>query len=292
MTATRADERRAEGLDATPVSATAAARLVPLGSTNKSHMAALRGLDQVDVSIREAGFSPPPSGASGTPVSMDFWRSSMAGIAAFGALLAVPATASLAAAEAGTALVQHRRVNEPRMETGTNASSPPVREMALVKRSKRGLGRGAEEQAVDDLKVWLLLNDSDVAELCGVSRRSLTNWRQGTSAYGASSRRLYSLHALVGHLGKVLGPDRAFLWLHADDGTETGTSRVERLGSEDGIRRILTQAEPILFPKTAPYGSFDVNAGLSEAEISEVLASARGMGAVPGGAPRRPRKVT
>lgn len=290
MTTTTTDELRHKGSE-TPVSM-GAARFMSPGSTNKSSSGPLREFESTSLSPGEADPSALSARATGTPVSLDFWRASMVGIAAFSALLA-PGTISPASAETGTALVQSPRVNHPRAETGSNLPSATEREVSSSWRPKRASGRGTEDQAVNDLKVWLLLNDSDIAELCGVSRRSLTNWRNGTSAYGASLRRLYSVHALVSHLGEVLGLDRALLWLSADDGTKTDMSRVMRLAEgEHGIRLILTQAEPILFPKTAPYGSFDVNAGLSEAEISQLMASARSDDAIPGGPPRRPRKIT
>lgn len=125
-------------------------------------------------------------------------------------------------------------------------------------------------RASEELKEWLALTDTELAELCGVSRRTVLNWRKGGGTHGISSRRLLSIHALVGHLAARLGSiSQAMLWLDTAD--EDGRSRLEKVASgEQGIRRVLRAAEPILFPEVVESRHFD--SGLSDEEASSIVA--------------------
>lgn len=222
----------------------------------------------------------------GTPTSRDLLRGSLAGLAALGALFVPSASASV---DVGTTIAQVRRLNEPRAETGENNPKRPAPPTAPAAAEGRGQSISPAE-AVDELKSWLLLNDSEVSEVGGFARRSLTNWRGGSKAYGASSRRLFAAHALVAHLVAALGEDGMRLWLWADDGSGTGVSRADRLRHDDGLPIVLSMAERFLFERTAPFGSFDVNAGMSDREVAALQASARPATTVGDSPVRRVRK--
>jgi len=206
--------------------------------------------------------TPLSSGPSGPRARV---RNSILGLTAVSTIL-VGAIAPSVAAEGTTAYSLVRRQNQVRenswwevlgAESGiANSSSTPTPPAAV---------------AADQLKEWLSLNDSELADLCGFSRRSLLNWRNGGGVYGASSRRLFAIHALIGHIAVRLGSERAMLWLNAGD--IVGVSRLQALADgEDGIRRVLSQAEPIIFPEFAKRANFE--SGVSDAEAASVMVEA------------------
>lgn len=209
-------------------------------------------------------------------------RSSLIGLAAATSIFAGGVT-SPAAAETTTNISPARRTNEVRQSTWWESTREKLQDAS----AKRGGGAVSDSAALaaDDLKDWLALSDSDVANLCGFSRRTLLNWRTGASApHGNSSRRLFAIHALIGHLLDSAGPDRTRLWLEMDDGT--GLSRLDALGAGDeGVRRVLTQAEPLLFSFMPPRENFD--SGLTDAEAARIAISARGEAVPPGTIPIR-----
>ena len=217
-----------------------------------------------------------------TPSSRDLVRGSIATLAAIGSLFASPAVAVAVPQETGTTVSLN-----PAELGRTNAG----RSSATVSRHARrhALGRIDPVRAVDDLKRWLHMNDTAVANACGFSRRSLTNWRGGGGTYDAASRRLFAVHALVGNLIQVLGDVRTGLWLGVDDGTGVGRSRQEALNADDGFRKVLTQAAPLLFPELARSVDLLAVDEPSEAEVSSLVASARTRTPVTGGGPTRVR---
>lgn len=146
----------------------------------------------------------------------------------------------------------------------------------------------AAAEAVENLKVLLGLTDTEVAELAGFSRRTLTNWRNGANSYSASSRSLFSIEAFVSRLASHLGEAGMRVWLALDDGT--GRSRLQALGrSEGSMRQVMTSAEGILFNSQRAVPEPDIMHGYSEAEMSALIAGQpRGI-RNDGGAPVRPR---
>lgn len=191
-------------------------------------------------------------------------RNSLIGLATATSIFAGGVSSPAAAA---TTISPVRRANEVRQGTWWESARETLRAVRAD-----GESPSSAATAADDLKEWLALSDTEVSEICGFSRRSLLNWRNGAAAHGTSSRRLFSIHALVGHLMSALGPARAGLWLGMDDGT--GLSRLDALGADsDGIRRVLTQAEPLLFAELPARDDFD--SGLTDAEAARVMMSAR-----------------
>lgn len=222
--------------------------------------------------IAERIFAAAGSGPYSTPVTREpsapraVVRNSLIGLAAATSIFASDVSFS-AVAETGTMISPMRRANEVRNGTWWESVPERLREVRA-----NGVAPSSAAAAADDLKEWLRLSDTEVAGLCGFSRRSLLNWRNGAGAHGTSSRRLFSIHALVGHLMTALGPPRAGLWLGMDDGM--GLSRLDALGAnDDGVRRVLTQAQPLLFGEVPTGDDFD--SGLTDAEAARVMMSVR-----------------
>ncbi len=111
--------------------------------------------------------------------------------------------------------------------------------------------------AVSDIQHWLAVGQDHVAALAGYAPRSVKNWREGMDPYPATVRRLFDLHALLGSLDRVMGTERARLWL-ADTGA-AGVSRRERLADEGGLRSVIAEAATTLFeaPTVAPVHDLD-----------------------------------
>ena len=127
-------------------------------------------------------------------------------------------------------------------------------------------------RAVEDIKMWLSLNDGEVAELCGFSRRSLLNWRKGSDAYGASTRKLLAVHALVSSLNSNWGSGTTRLWFEGPD--VRGKSRLESIATEvDGLRLAIADVSGVLFVRPSSYNAADVNAGMTDKEVSAVMAN-------------------
>jgi len=123
--------------------------------------------------------------------------------------------------------------------------------------------------AVDSIKTILGIKDADVATLLDVSRRTLTNWRNGQAAYDSSTRRLRTVRTLITHLQSALGGDEELrLWFEMDSGI--GISRLRTLSAgDDGYFMVLAQAEPILFGSSA---ARDADFGdLGEGDISAAI---------------------
>lgn len=102
-------------------------------------------------------------------------------------------------------------------------------------------------KAVQELQSWLSISASEVTRLGGFARRNLSNWQTGRGAYGASSRHLLAVHALVSQLVKVQGREGALLWLNAP--FDQNRTRIDVLHQgKEGLLSVLQQAEPLLFP--------------------------------------------
>ncbi len=104
---------------------------------------------------------------------------------------------------------------------------------------------GRALSAVADIQSWLGMGRDDVAQVAGYSPRSIKNWREGTDPYPATVRRLFDIHALVGSLTQRLGQDGTRVWLAT--AAAGGRARRELLGTEDGLRNLVSEAAPILF---------------------------------------------
>lgn len=125
--------------------------------------------------------------------------------------------------------------------------------------------------AADDLRRWLSLTAGEVAELGGFARRSLANWQNGRGAYGASSRYLLSVHALVEGLVRSLGESAALLWLQTP--INNGRSALDLLrDGEPGLRTVLVRAEPLLFRAGTPASQVVSWDDLSETADDETVA--------------------
>ncbi|MDN4643916.1 hypothetical protein [Arthrobacter sp. PsM3] len=141
------------------------------------------------------------------------------------------------------------RVETPGIESTSRARNSESIESVRAERDRRVAA--ASVSAVDDLGEWLQLTDTQVAQLCNISRRTLGNWRNAGGAYGASSRHLLAVHAFVSQLVAAQGVERTRLWLAMS--SDEGTDRLARLSQgADGLRNVLTLAEPLLFPASAP----------------------------------------
>lgn len=121
-------------------------------------------------------------------------------------------------------------------------------------------------RAVADLKSWLSVNDQELADLIGVSRRSVINWRAGKGTYSSTTRNLLGLHALVKQLRVQIGPERTIVWLLTP---EKGISPLEELRADpECIPVLVARATPLLFPsgRGLPFR-------LDETEEQELLAA-------------------
>lgn len=231
------------------------------GANRRSSTPSVRADEIFGLSQARSNFTPVTRDAATTTSLV---RNSILGLAAVSSIFAGLVSPAQAENAATTSLVRRNEVREAAWwETGPE---------------ELGIADGGHESgspaalAADDLKSWLTMTDSEVSALCGFSRRSLVNWRNGAAAYGASSRRLFSIHALVGHLVAKLGERGALLWFGVDNGA--GETRLAALSrGEDGLRRVLTLAEPVLFPEMASQ-RLDFDSGLDDRAASAFMASA------------------
>lgn len=140
-------------------------------------------------------------------------------------------------------------VGTPEIESTPVAGNSESIESVRAERDRRVAV--ASVSAVDDLGEWLQLTDTQAAQLGNISRRTLSNWRNAGGAYGASSRHLLAVHAFISQLVATQGVERARLWLAMN--WDEGTDRLAHLsqGSE-GLRNVLSLAEPLLFPASTP----------------------------------------
>jgi DNA-binding transcriptional regulator YiaG len=160
-------------------------------------------------------------------------------------------------------------------------------------RETRDIG-GRAVQAISDLRRWLGLSQSGVADLCGFSLRASRYWESGetTSPRPSSVRRLFEVHAFVGSLVARLGEQDAITWLRSpvDEGGELRETVLSRLG---GVQLLLRGLAPTLFaeaprpelPPTEAQISGEFSAG-DEEEIEDRTPPARRTDP-----PRRPRKA-
>lgn len=195
-----------------------------------------------------------------TPVSEGRLRNVMWGAAASGVLLAglfsAPATGVTAST---TAVHQGPERRLPSRDSADGPANPPALDSRPI-------------ELVDELKSWLGLADEGTADVVGVSRRSITNWRQGKNAYAASTGRLTQVHALVSGLVRSLGGEaQARLWLRAGGAQDRDRLALLATG-EDGLRQVVNEAASLLFA-TPNRPGFD--AGLSEVQAAQHVAAAR-----------------
>jgi transcriptional regulator with XRE-family HTH domain len=100
--------------------------------------------------------------------------------------------------------------------------------------------------AVSHLAESLGLAESRVADLAGISRNSVRNWRNGQDPYPATVKRLFQLSNLVSALEGALGPALLSAWLDDQVGLVT---RRELLAHPDGLNRVTRDAAEILFKR-------------------------------------------
>lgn len=156
------------------------------------------------------------------------------------------------------------------------------------------MGVVSEEQeapatsAIRELKDWLALSDSELSDLTGISRRSITNWRSGMAAYGSTTRNLFGLHALVSSLRLHLGNQGALLWLVT--GHFDGLSSLELLAQDPNrLDRVLVEAAPLIFSSEPRAMTAYVADEIREQEMLGELRQVSG--AIERREVRRPRRV-
>lgn len=201
-----------------------------------------------------------------TPLTEFKFRNALIGFATTGAILVGSLFGAPTVLETTTASAIRQVPDRPTPDSMGTAAIPA---RALVATGRQS----TPVEMADDLRVWLdLPSDAAVADLGGFSRRSLTNWRNGGSAYGASTRRLAMVHALVRQLRTSFGDEALVrLWLSADSGD--GRSRQAILGTDDGMRALITQASALLFARPVP---LDTETAMTESEQARIVAAARG----------------
>lgn len=230
-----------------------------------------------------------------TPVSSnrDWLRSPLASIAGVGLLLGPTGTCSPFSGQAPLlSNIETMQRSNADISLGVLPTGRAAQSLVDVVVDEAPVGAirssSAAADAVESLKVLLGLTDTEVAELAGFSRRTLTNWRNGANSYSASSRSLFSIDAFVSRLASNLGEAGMRVWLALDDGT--GRSRLQALGhSEDSMRNVMTSAEGILFDSQRAVAKADIMHGYSEAEMSALIAGQPRGVRNDGGAPVRPR---
>lgn len=101
--------------------------------------------------------------------------------------------------------------------------------------------------AVRQLMEILGLAESGVADLAGVSRNSIRNWRHGRDAYPATVTHLFHVASLISALDSSMGRERLVIWLNETADGER--SRWDLLSDPDGPAAIAREASQILFSR-------------------------------------------
>jgi DNA-binding transcriptional regulator YiaG len=106
--------------------------------------------------------------------------------------------------------------------------------------------RAAEAlEAVERLRATLALSEERVAELAGIARGSIRNWRTGAATpYPATVRRLFEIDSVLLAARAALG-DRLSLWLLAP--REGEPAPLEVLQLPDGPSRVAREASAMIF---------------------------------------------
>lgn len=102
-------------------------------------------------------------------------------------------------------------------------------------------------KAVDRLKFLLEFSESKVAEIVGVSRNTIRNWRNGQGAYPNTTNKLFQVSHLISALNSVMNQRQMLAWLNEPD-DDPALSRLERLRKLDGVSSLTRQANDLLFP--------------------------------------------
>ena len=103
--------------------------------------------------------------------------------------------------------------------------------------------------AVQRLMDLLAIPEVRVAELAGVSRNSIRNWRRGHDVYPATVKRLLQVANLVSALESSLGRDLMLTWL--EEPGVGGASRRDLLAQPDGHLAVAREAGALLFGRPA-----------------------------------------
>lgn len=103
--------------------------------------------------------------------------------------------------------------------------------------------------AVDRLMDLLTLPEVRVAELAGVSRNSIRNWRRGHDVYPATVKRLLQVANLVSALEASLGRELMLAWL--DEPGADAVPRRDLLADPDGHLAVAREAGALLFGRPA-----------------------------------------
>jgi hypothetical protein len=95
--------------------------------------------------------------------------------------------------------------------------------------------------ACDDLRNLLGVSDTRLAEIVGISRNSIGNWRKSShEPYPATVRNLLSAHAMVSAYGRRHGTDRAALWVN---------EHIERFSTDEGLESLAAELRRHLLPQ-------------------------------------------
>ncbi len=140
-----------------------------------------------------------------------------------------------------------------RREAGADTSGPVLLVIApkwdlpgpIARDDSPGSLRMKVLEAVDSVMDKLHLSESGTAELVGVSRNSIRNWRAGQSAYPATVKRLLQLANLVRALETKLGPEQLTTWLNTE--SEGGVVRRDLLATDEGMSLVARESSDILF---------------------------------------------
>ena len=103
-------------------------------------------------------------------------------------------------------------------------------------------------KAVDRLKFLLAFSESKVAEIVGVSRNSIRNWRKGQGAYPNTTNKLFQVSHLISALKSVMNQRQMLAWLNEPDNKNPSFTRLDILARPDGPALVSQQASHILFP--------------------------------------------
>ena len=128
-------------------------------------------------------------------------------------------------------------------EVTSIVNEPQARDETLTRAGHAALS------AFDRVRDRLGLTDERTAELVGVARGSVRNWRQGNKQpYPATVRKLHEVDAVLTAAESVIGP-RLDVWLRATG--PSGVPRLDALATADGIALLMEELSPMLFPRTA-----------------------------------------
>jgi hypothetical protein len=147
------------------------------------------------------------------------------------------------------------------MET-TPLDAAPIWDAILItvtEREETTSLRLAALAACDDLRKVFAVSDTRLAEIVGISRNSIGNWRKSSyEPYPSTIRNLLAAHGLVSAYRRRFGTGQAVLW---------ATEHIGAFSTDEGLETLATEVRRHLLPQR-PSALLDVE---DEPGLDEVV---------------------